>query len=83
MNIRFPKEEKAECVRQLQEYVRAELDLNLGALAAEFLLDFAAGLVGPLYYNEALEDARAVASNRADSIQEEILALRRDRPAGR
>ncbi|MCE7928162.1 MAG: DUF2164 domain-containing protein [Chloroflexi bacterium CFX7] len=83
MSIRLPKAEKADYVRRLQEYVQAELDLEIGELGAEFLFDFVAGLAGPVYYNEALEDARAVASNRADSIQEEILALRREPPRER
>ncbi len=83
MAIRLPKEEKAEYVRRLQEYVQAEFDLEIGELATEFLLDFVAELAGPAYYNEALEDARAVASNRADSIQEEILALRKEPPRRR
>lgn len=62
MSIRLPKAEKADYVRRLQEYVQAELDLEIGELGAEFLFDFVAGLAGPVYYNEALEDARAVAS---------------------
>ena len=43
----------------------------------EMLLEFVGKTIGPVFYNEAIEDARATAANRAETIQEELLGLTR------
>ena len=73
--LKLTKEQKAEAVRQLQQYLRDDHDVELGDLGTEMLLEFVAKITGPISYNEAVEDARAIAANRADTIQEELLGL--------
>lgn len=75
--MKIEKEHKAELVRRVQIHMEQEHDLDLGDLGAALLLDFFGELVGPVYYNEAIDDARAVALNRSDTIQEELLGLTR------
>ncbi|MGI8926291.1 MAG: DUF2164 family protein [Tepidiformaceae bacterium] len=41
------------------------------------VIDFFAKLVGPFAYNEAIEDARAIVAERAETVQEELLGLTR------
>jgi uncharacterized protein (DUF2164 family) len=81
--VKLSTDEKVALLRQVQQYFDDEFDLELGDLRAEFLLDFFADLIGPAYYNEGLDDARAVAANRADTLQEELLGLRREPDSGR
>ncbi len=74
---RLSKDQKTELLRQVQQYFRVEFEVELGDLRAELVLEFFGALVGPLHYNEAIEDARAVAAARAETIQEEIFGLTR------
>ncbi|MET0550616.1 MAG: DUF2164 family protein, partial [Xanthomonas sp.] len=67
------REDKRAIAEQLQAYLRTDLLLQLGAqvglrtelqqqvgaFEAEFLLDFVAERIGPHYYNRGLHDARA------------------------
>lgn len=75
--LKLTKEQKVEAVRLLQQYLLDEHDFELGDLGTEMLLEFVGKTIGPAYYNEAIEDARATAANRAETIQEELLGLTR------
>ena len=75
--LKLTKEQKNEAIRLLQQYLLDEHELELGDLGAELLLEFVAKITGPIAYNEAVNDARAIAANRAETIQEELLGLTR------
>jgi uncharacterized protein (DUF2164 family) len=82
----IPRAEKLEAVKQLQQYLEDELEVQAGDLGAELLLDFVAELVGPVYYNAALDDARLVVMRRDEALQEDLAVLERTvqfREAGR
>ena len=69
------REQKADLARHVQHHMREEFDLELGDLAAGLLIDYFADLLGPLSYNEAIADARAIVLDRADTMQAELEAL--------
>lgn len=75
--IEFSKQETADMAGELQRYFRDELDLELGALPAQMLVDFLGRTMGPYFYNRALYDAQAVLTARVEDISEAILALER------
>ena len=75
--VKIERPQKTELIRELRSYVSDELDIDAGDLATELLLDFVVELVEPHIFNEALFDARAVASRQADALQEAIIELER------
>ena len=76
--IAFSSKEKAEIVARLRRYAADELDLSLGALPAEFLLDFFSGEIGPHFYRQGLKDAQAALSRTLEDFDEAIYQLAQD-----
>jgi uncharacterized protein (DUF2164 family) len=77
--IVLPKEEKAAAVTRLREYFADELDQEIGALPAEFLLEFFANDIGPFFYNQGLRDAHAALTKQMEDFGEAIYLLERER----
>ncbi|OWV74120.1 hypothetical protein ATY75_07445 [Rhizobium sp. N122] len=75
--IEFSKDEKAEIVLRIRAYFDRELD-PIGALPAEFLLDFFAEEIGPYFYNRGLRDAQAALLKRVEDLAEDIHLLERE-----
>ncbi|ANM11399.1 MULTISPECIES: DUF2164 domain-containing protein [unclassified Rhizobium] len=75
--IEFSKDEKAEIVARIRAYFDRELD-PIGALPAEFLLDFFAEEIGPYFYNRGLRDAQAALLKRIEDLAEDIHLLERE-----
>ncbi len=73
--IEFSKEEKAQMIPLIQNYLREELDCDAGSFDAEFLLDFFAREMGGFFYNRALMDVHALLENQLDSMSDSIYAL--------
>lgn len=73
--IEFTNEEKSAIVANIQRYVQAELDHELGQFDAEFLLDFFSEQVGAYYYNRGLLDARAILDGRLADMTDAIYEL--------
>jgi uncharacterized protein (DUF2164 family) len=82
----FPKMEKPQktaLVLRVQEYLQREFDPEAGELASELFLEFAATLLEPLFYNEALKDARAMAARYAESLDEDLISTEKPVNAGK
>ncbi|AHF84819.1 hypothetical protein RLEG3_24725 [Rhizobium leguminosarum bv. trifolii WSM1689] len=75
--IEFSKEEKAEIVARIRAYFDRELD-PIGALPAEFLLDFFVEEIGAYVYNRGLRDAQAALLKRMEDMAEDIHLLERE-----
>ncbi|MBD2846825.1 DUF2164 domain-containing protein [Paenibacillus sp. IB182496] len=73
--IKLPREQKQRLIDELRHYVATELDLELGELAGENLLDHAMRALAPYVYNQALADARAKVEQQWTSLEEELYAL--------
>lgn len=71
--------ETADLIAELRIWCRDELDMDLGNLPAERLLDFVRERIGPAFYNRGLYDAQAVVAARAEDIGEAVLALEKQR----
>ena len=71
------KADREAIVRALKAHLKDELDVEIGGLEAEFLLDFMAERLGPHFYNDGLRDARAALAKRVELIDEDIEMLER------
>lgn len=75
--IRFSREEIADIKARLRPYFRDELEMELGDLPAEMLIDFLAREIGPYFYNRGLYDAQAIVSQMSETVSEAIAGLER------
>lgn len=75
MVLKLPRELKTSLIHQIQAYFEMERSETIGELAAENLLDYVIGLVGPVIYNQAVEDVRSVVAELMERMDEEIHAL--------
>jgi uncharacterized protein (DUF2164 family) len=76
--IEFPKEEKLALARRLQDYLQDEVDVEIGQLGAEFMLEFIAKEIGVHFYNRGLRDAQAVVTAKMEDVVEAIYLLERE-----
>ena len=74
-NIEFTREQKILLVSQIQRYFVKELDQEIGDFDAEFLLDFFSEKIGGYYYNQGLNDARALLDEKLETITESFYEL--------
>lgn len=74
----LPVKERTELVRLLQQYLRDHFDLEAGDLGAELLLQRAGELVGPIFWNKALEEASLMAKEHAESMAVDLLANQKE-----
>ena len=81
--MQIPKEDRGDAITHIQGYFRDERGEALGDLAAGMLLDFFAAELGPLLYNQGVNDARALAARFTGQMDEELDALRMSRPASK
>lgn len=75
--IELPKEARQAVAARLRALLQEELDVEVGALQAEMLLDLFARDLGSVFYNRALADARAVIAAKAEDMDEALYGLER------
>lgn len=73
--FKLPKEHKEDIVSSVQEYAELEWSQELGRLGAEQFVDFMLAKLGPVVYNQAIEDARRVLTERTAALEDELYAL--------
>ena len=74
------KDDRTALARTLRAYLKDELDVEIGGLDAEFLLDFMAERLGPRFYNHGLRDAATALAKRMDVLTEALEELERPVP---
>ncbi|MBI5942076.1 MAG: DUF2164 domain-containing protein [Caulobacterales bacterium] len=74
------KPDRELLARRLRAYLKDELDVEIGGLDAEFLLDFMAERIGPRFYNQGLRDAATALAKRMDVLAEALEELERPVP---
>lgn len=73
--IELDKAAKAGLARRLARHLGEELDVEVGVLQAEMLLDFLITEIGPVIYNSGLADAHAAILRRMDDAADDINVL--------
>ncbi|OGX68251.1 MAG: hypothetical protein A2189_00690 [Paenibacillus sp. RIFOXYA1_FULL_44_5] len=71
------KEEKEIMVSKIQQYFELERSEEIGHLAAENLLDFFIKEIGPLVYNQAIDEAQKLVTMNMLRLDEDMYALKK------
>lgn len=80
---RWTREQKMEVVRRVQQHLRDEYELDLGDLGTELLIEFFGELVGPFYYNQAIEEAAKLINRQTETLLADLGVLVRMLPEPR
>jgi uncharacterized protein (DUF2164 family) len=67
-DIKFSKDELDRIVHKVKQHFNDELDQEIGAFEAEFLIDFFAKEIGPFLYNRGLFDAQTLFLQKSEEI---------------
>ncbi|MBY6187322.1 DUF2164 domain-containing protein [Marinobacter hydrocarbonoclasticus] len=67
--------QRTATLRQLTDYFEQQLDQDLGQFEGEFLLDHLLKTLGPVIYNQALQDAQALLQPRMELVVESLYEL--------
>lgn len=59
-DIQFSQDQLDDMVGKIKSYFQTELDQDIGAFEAEFLIDFLGKTIGPHFYNQGIADAHRV-----------------------
>lgn len=76
----FDKADRADMALRLRRYLKDELEVEIGGMDAEFLLDFVTEKLGPRFYNQGLRDAAVALAKRMDVLTETLEELERPEP---
>ncbi|WP_068618488.1 DUF2164 domain-containing protein [Paenibacillus tuaregi] len=77
LQIKLPKEDKDVIIRSVQTYFEEERGESIGELAAEQLIDFMIGELGPAVYNKAIENVRKMIFEKNSQVDDELYALQK------
>ncbi|QQE73395.1 DUF2164 domain-containing protein [Brevibacillus composti] len=72
---KFPREQREYIISQIQQYFQEERGEELGHLAAEQMLDFFLKTLGPVVYNQAVDDCRKLMLERMSALEDELYSL--------
>ncbi|MFW2341999.1 DUF2164 domain-containing protein [Brevundimonas sp.] len=75
--IELSREARQAASAGLRQVLADELDVEVGALQADLILDRVILDLGHILYNRAITDARAVIAARAEDMDEALYGLQR------
>jgi uncharacterized protein (DUF2164 family) len=75
--VELSRETRQAAAGRLRALLHEELEIEIGSLQAELILDRIARDLGPAFYNRALGDARAVIAAKAEDMDEALYGLQR------
>ena len=82
--IELDPDTKQEIVGRIQQYMLDELQFEIGAFDAQFLLDYFAEQMGCYYYNQGLADALKAFENKVEEFSDVIFQLEQEtNPSGK
>lgn len=67
-DIEFSQQQKEAMVARIKKYFEDELNQDIGGFDAEFLIDFFAKELGGYFYNQGLQDAQLLLSEKLDEV---------------
>ena len=73
------KDEMQEAAARLQAYLRDEMEVEVevGRLPAEMLIEFIGRDIGRLFYNRGLRDAETVVRQKVEDVADALYGLER------
>jgi len=79
-DLKLEKQQKTDMVLALRHYLTHELDVEIGSLQVEILVDHLAEVIGPVFYNKGLRDAHEAVLQRMEYAAADIDLLERSVP---
>lgn len=76
-DLTIEKQQKAALVSVIRNFLNEELDVEIGALQAEMLIDRLGETLGPVFYNQGLHDAHAAMTRRMEDATADVDLLER------
>lgn len=76
-DLKLDKDTASQLADQIRRYLDEDLDIGIGNMDAQLLIDFLGPTLGAHFYNLGLKDAQALFARKADDIADEIYALER------
>lgn len=67
-NIKLSKDARKSAIEEIQSFFLKERDEEIGNLGGEFLLDFILEKIGPVIYNQAIEDAHSLLLQQTEEL---------------
>lgn len=83
MNIKLPREQKQQLIERVQSYFYEERSEEIGDLSAELLLDYMIKEIGPVIYNQAIQDAIKTVGEKMVSLEDDLHSLEKTTAANR
>ncbi|WP_427792036.1 DUF2164 family protein [Brevundimonas diminuta] len=71
------KDEMQEAAARLRAYLSDEMEVEVGRLPAEMLVEFIGQDIGRLFYNRGLRDAETVVRQKVEDIADALYGLER------
>lgn len=71
------KDEMQEAAARLQTYLRDEMEIEVGRLPVEMLVEFIGRDIGRLFYNRGLRDAETVVRQKVEDVADALYGLER------
>ena len=72
MKINLSDERRNDLLRSVTALYHSEFDEDLSGFRAELILDFFLKALGPVVYNQAIQDARAFITEKLDDLDAEF-----------
>lgn len=66
--LTLSKEERSDAIEKLTEYLDKNLDIELGNLQGELLLDFLSEKIGIYYYNQGVSDSIKMMNEKVEDL---------------
>lgn len=66
---------KRRMIEEIQDYFLRERDEEIGEIGAEICFEFIKERLGPVFYNEALREARESAEQKMQMLEDDLYAL--------
>jgi len=76
--VELNQERKDKIIQSLQHYFEKEFDYELENFPAQFFLDFLINELGPVFYNQALDDTNQWLSEKILYLADDIYLLSKD-----
>ena len=72
MSIKLLDEKEKKIIESIKLYLEENMDLKIGDLKAGLLLDYILKEIGPIVYNQALEDAQKYMMEKLNELDSSL-----------
>lgn len=73
--LKLDKDSRTRLAGQIRRYLDDELEIEIGNMDAEALIDYLSTRLGASFYNLGLKDGQALVSRRMDDLVEDFYGL--------